>query len=95
MKLARVILSRGIRLPGMREAETEITSDMVDGGIRYDEKLQVVVFGDVHRPREQVVEWSVETEQLVCPECGKDFANSKALGSHIHFKHEVGGKGAA
>lgn len=23
----------------------------------------------------------------ICPQCGKEFANSKALGSHIHYVH--------
>ena len=24
----------------------------------------------------------------ICPHCGKEFANTKALGSHIHYVHE-------
>lgn len=24
----------------------------------------------------------------VCPRCGKVFANTKALGSHLHYRHE-------
>ena len=24
----------------------------------------------------------------ICPHCGKKFANTKALGSHLHYRHE-------
>ena len=24
----------------------------------------------------------------MCPHCGKEFANTKALGSHLHYRHE-------
>ena len=24
----------------------------------------------------------------ICPYCGKEFANTKALGSHLHYRHE-------
>lgn len=93
MRLARVILSKPIRLPGSREPETEITDDMVDD-LRYDEKLQVVVIGDVHRPREQVTEWTPASGGFVCEDCGQEFANEQGLGGHRAKKHGVG-KGAA
>ena len=24
----------------------------------------------------------------ICPRCGKEFSNTKALGSHLHYRHE-------
>jgi hypothetical protein len=24
----------------------------------------------------------------ICPHCGKEFVNTKALGSHLHYRHE-------
>lgn len=87
MRLASVTLRRPRKLGNMELAGNVVREDNVDGGLRFDEATQSVAVGDIHIPREEVIEWERANEQLVCQHCEKEFSNSKALGSHVRFKH--------
>ncbi len=91
MKLASVWLTRPIKLPGMVEPSQEVSESECEG-LRYDEKLDMVILGDFHVPSSQVIRLERANDMLVCPECQAEFANSKALGSHRRHKHGVSGE---
>ncbi len=90
MKLASVLLERPIRLPGMAEPSQEVTEDECEG-LRYDEKLDMVILGDFHVPSSQVIRLEKSNDVLVCPECEREFANAQALGPHRQKAHGVKG----
>lgn len=91
MKLQRVVLPAPIRIGNMVEADREVT-DKECPELRYDEKLQVIDFGNGVMRREWV-EMEKDNEALLCPECEQEYSNASALGSHRRHKHGV--KGAA
>jgi len=87
MRLARVVFRKPRKVGNMELAGCEVTENNIEN-LSFDEKTNTVVLGDVHVPREEVVEMERLNEELVCPDCEKSFANAQALGGHRKHKHQ-------
>lgn len=89
MKLIFVKLSA---LTVMPKGTTDELRPEIHGDLVYLPDQHVIKVGDRLIPITSVRTMTLDTQQVICPECAEGFADARAVGAHRSHVHDVPGK---